>query len=72
MNLFHRERRQTDVDALILYEDGVDEAALIRAAGELTKQGVSVRLERTVPEELRYGRLYRFQAGALTEVTDNA
>ena len=72
MNLLRRERRQTDVDALILYDDGADEAALIRAAGELTEQGVSVRLERTIPEELRYGRLYRFQAGALTEVTDHA
>ncbi len=72
LNLLFRERRETDVDALILYADSDDAAALIRAANELAERGVSVRLERTIPLELRYGRLYRFQAGELREVTDNA
>ena len=72
LNLLFRERRKTDVDALILYSDGEDAAALIRAADELAAKGVSVRLERTAPAELRYGRLYRFEAGALREVTEDA
>ena len=72
LNLLFREKRRTDVDALILYADGDDPASLIRAADALVKQGVSVRMERTIPTDLRYGRLYRFRAGELTEVTDNA
>lgn len=72
LNLLFRERRETDVDALILYADGDDAAVLIRKANELAAQGVSVRMERTIPAELRYGRLYRFHAGELREVTDNA
>ena len=72
LNLLFRDHRKLDVDALILYGDNADAAALIRLADEMAAQGQRVRLEKTVPAELRYANLYRFENGALTEVKENA
>lgn len=72
LNLLFRGRLRNDVDALILYDGCTDAAGLIRAADVLKKAGARVRLEKTVPAELRYGKLYRFEAGTLQEVTENA
>ena len=49
-----------------------DAAALIRLADEMADGGQRVRLEKTIPAELRYAALYRFENGTLTEVKENA
>ena len=72
LNLLFRAQKKTDVDALILYSDDTDAAALIRAADVLTNAGARVRLEKSIPRDLRYTTLYRFENGSLQEVTENA
>lgn len=72
LNLFFRDRKKIDVDALILYDDNADAAALIRLADEMADGGQRVRLEKTIPAELRYAALYRYENGTLTEVKENA
>lgn len=72
LNLLFRDQKRMDVDALILYEDEADAAALIRLTDEMAQTGKRVRLEKTVPAELRYETLYQFENGALTEVKENA
>ena len=72
LNLLFRSQKKTDVDALILYSDDADAAALIKAADVLTAAGARVRLEKSIPNDLRYSTLYRFENGALQEVPKNA
>ena len=49
-----------DVDALVLYEPDVDVVRLCQAVESLRRQGLRVRVEKTVPEDLRYCYLYRY------------
>lgn len=72
LNLLFRSQKKTDVDALILYRDGDDLVSLIKTADVLTGAGARVRLEKNIPNDLRYATLYRFENGTLTEVTENA
>lgn len=72
LNLLFRSQKKSDADALILYSDDADAAALIRAADVLTNAGARVRLEKSIPRDLRYTTLYRFENGSLQEVTENA
>ena len=72
LNLLFREHGKTDVDALILYDESTDAAALVRLCEEMTANGRRVRLEKNIPAELRYASLYRFENGTLQEVVNNA
>ena len=72
LNLLFREHGKTDVDALILYDESTDAAALVRLCEEMTANGQRVRLEKNIPAELRYASLYRFENGTLQEVVNNA
>lgn len=49
-----------DVDALVLYEADADLLKLCQAVESLRRQGLRVRMEKTVPSDLRYCYLYRF------------
>ncbi len=72
LNLLFRDRTKVDVDMLILYSDDSDASALIRLADELMEQGKRIRLEKSIPADLRYASVYRFENGTLTEVKDHA
>jgi len=72
LNLLFRNQKKIDVDALILYSDDSDAAALIKAADVLTSAGARVRIEKNIPADLRYSTLYRFENGSLQEVTKDA
>ena len=54
-----REQRY-DVDALVLYETDADLLKLCQAVESLRRQGLRVRMEKTIPADLRYCYLYRF------------
>ena len=45
-----------DVDTVLLYDEGADPAALLRAVSELSAGGESVTAQRSLPEKLRYRR----------------
>lgn len=52
-----------DVDVLLLYNPQDDPAAVAERARALTAAGHSVRVERAVPQRLRYKELIRFPEG---------
>lgn len=52
-----------DVDVLLLYDPQDDPAAVAERARALTAAGHSVRVERAVPQRLRYKELIRFPEG---------
>ena len=56
-----------DVEALVLYDEDADLKELTAQVQALTKQGLRVRTERTVPPQLRAERIYRWENGALKE-----
>ena len=56
------------MDALILYEDGADLTALTRAADGLRESGLKVRVEKNMPEDARFGKIYSFTKDGLKEV----
>ncbi len=56
-----------DVEALILYNDTADLSQLFQAAQSFVQKGMRVRVEETIPEELRYEKIYRFENGVLQE-----
>ena len=49
-----------DVDTVLLYEAGVDPAALGAAVDRLTREGATVLALCTLPDKLRYHRLLKF------------
>ena len=51
-----------DVDALLLYKDGCDLAALMAAADTLRQEGTLI-LQKEIPQKLTYRRLYAFEDG---------
>lgn len=55
-------KAEYDVDALLLYEEGCDLAALYAAAEKLQAEG-SVMLQKEIPEKLTYRQVYRFENG---------
>ena len=61
-------KQKCDVDALALYGDSEDYEDLIRATESLMAKGLRVRVERTIPAELVYDKLYSYADGALREV----
>ncbi|WP_324822312.1 ATP phosphoribosyltransferase regulatory subunit [Sinanaerobacter sp. ZZT-01] len=56
-----------DVEAMVLYEKGSDDAKLAAQVKKLTKEGNRVRAAETIPKGLRYEKLYRFTQEGLRE-----
>ncbi len=57
-----------DVEAMILYEEGVDCTKLTEAVQKLIKEGKRVRASSSIPKGLRYQTLYCFTEEGLKEV----
>ena len=61
-----------DDDALVLYRDGDDMKRVLDAAEELRQRGLRVRTERNIPEDIRFGKIYRYTQDGLKEAGENA
>ncbi len=72
LNLLFRSSGQNDVDALILYTEDAEREALLSAAEDMMQKGLRVRLEPSMPEEIRCGAVYTFGKDGLEEVGKNA
>lgn len=53
--------KKYDVDAVILYDDKTDPAAMMKAIRMLTNNGTSVTAQKTVPVNLKYRQLLKFK-----------
>ena len=72
LDLLFRKQKQIDVDALILYDEKDAPLQAIKAARELMEQGMRVRLERSVPGEIRCRNIFRLKENGLEEVGPDA
>ncbi len=61
-----------DVDAVLLYDESTDPVALFEKVRALCDSGVSVTVQRSVPEKLRYRQLLKWQEGEVTVLEENA
>lgn len=69
LDVLFRSQHDTDVDALILYDETADLSVLLAQAESLRVQdGLRVRVEKQIPEGLRYQKLYHFTENGLEEV----
>lgn len=57
-----------DVDILLLYSDDARVETLNRAAQDFVSRGLTVRVEKAVPKELRFRRLFRLSGNEVTEL----
>jgi len=55
-----QEPAKYDVDAVILYEEGTNMVKLVQEVQRLQREGLSVRVDRSLPENLRYQCQYLF------------
>lgn len=65
-------RREFDVDNLLLYGEGESLAALRAQVDALTGQGESVMVQRCIPENIRYKRLWQLRNGEVETLENNA
>lgn len=72
LNTYFKSEKRFDFDALVTYPADCDYAALLEAAGTLSEQGASVRLESETSDlnaaGFTWGRRYRFENSVLREV----
>ena len=61
-------RRNYDVDTIILYSDNDDPAALTKAADKISADGRSVLLVQQIPDNLRYNNVLKFENGRIEPV----
>ncbi|MBQ3054709.1 MAG: ATP phosphoribosyltransferase regulatory subunit [Oscillospiraceae bacterium] len=64
--------REYDVDAVILYDDGADLAALFDAHKLLTSSGMRVTVQKSLPEKLRYKQLLKLQERGVEIIENHA
>lgn len=63
INRVAQEKKSYDVDAVLLYDCKEGAATVAKAVRQLQKQGLSVRAEKSEPENIRYRELYRLRDG---------
>ncbi|HKL94369.1 MAG TPA: ATP phosphoribosyltransferase regulatory subunit [Clostridia bacterium] len=59
-----------DVDIVLLYNDGVNATELFLAVQKLNDEGFRVRVEKTLPDNVKYKRIMKFENGLAVEVKD--
>lgn len=62
------EDKPKDADAVVLYNKDTDPKALLEAVEGLTRKGLRVKAETSLPSDIGYGKLYRMQNGKLEEI----
>ena len=74
LDVLFRSQHGADVDALILYDETADFSALLTKSESLRARGggLRVRVEKKLPEDVRYDKLYRFTQNGLEEVGKDA
>lgn len=69
---WHAPRKEYDVDAVLLYDESDDPAAVLGAVRRLCAEGVSVTAQHALPEKLRYRRLLKWKEGEVLTLENHA
>ena len=65
-------RREFDVDVLLVYDGAQELSAISKFAAKLSKDGKSVMVQRSVPEKLRYRQLIKLCGSEVKLIENNA
>ena len=65
-------RKEYDVDALLLYSENDSPAAILAAVQELSRQGLTVLAQKSVPEKLTWRQLIKLSESGVQTVETNA
>ncbi|MBR5120493.1 MAG: ATP phosphoribosyltransferase regulatory subunit [Clostridia bacterium] len=65
-------RKEYDVDALLLYGEGDSPSAILAAVQELSRQGLTVLAQKSVPERLTWRQLIKLSESGVQTVETNA
>ena len=65
-------RKEYDVDALLLYSEDDSPAAILAAVQELSRQGLTVLAQKSVPERLTWRQLIKLSESGVQNVETNA
>ena len=65
-------RKEYDVDALLLYSEDDSPAAILAAVQELSRQGLTVLAQKSVPEKLTWRQLIKLSESGVQTVETNA
>ena len=65
-------RKEYDVDALLLYGEGDSPSAILAAVQELSRQGLTVLAQKSVPERLTWRQLIKLSESGVQNVETNA
>ena len=65
-------RKEYDVDALLLYGEDDSPAAILAAVQELSRQGLTVLAQKSVPEKLTWRQLIKLSESGVQNVETNA
>ena len=65
-------RKEYDVDALLLYSEDDSPAAILVAVQELSRQGLTVLAQKSVPERLTWRQLIKLSESGVQDVETNA
>lgn len=65
-------RGEYDVDTVLLYDGSEPIENVRRSAARLTEGGMSVSVQRQIPEGMKYKKLVKFQGGEVITVENNA
>jgi len=69
INRVSEQKHEFDVDAILLYKKGEDLCAITEAVQQLQQEGFSVRVEKDLPKNVRYGSIYYLENGQLKKET---
>lgn len=64
---YYPEDNAPDTDVVVLYDKDADPKALLDAIEDLTRQGLKVKAETSLPADIKYNTLYKFCNGRLEE-----
>ncbi len=63
---------QGETDVLIIYENLSDMQKLLKSVEKLKRQGLLIRVEKEVPQGMKYKKFYRFRGSELIEEKEGA
>lgn len=65
LNLFYKVKREFDTDILVINKDDSSSASLLNETMKFSREGRSVCVERSIPEQFKYREIYIFENGQL-------
>jgi ATP phosphoribosyltransferase regulatory subunit len=68
MQLYYPEDKSLDADVVVIYDKESSTKELYQVIENLTSKGLKVKAERTIPTDIKYGKICKFSLGKLEDM----